>query len=68
MQWQSGRRGPARRPPGRGPRRGRPGSVGKLRHSIGQVFHAADEGQQRRVREVLDEIRRRINTILAEEG
>jgi DNA-binding PadR family transcriptional regulator len=43
-------------------------SVGKLHHSIGQVFHAADEGQQRRVRELLDETRRRIYAILAEEG
>lgn len=43
-------------------------SVGKLHHSIGQVFHAADEGQQKRVRELLDETRRRIYAILAEEG
>jgi len=43
-------------------------SVGKLHHSIGQVFHAADEGQQKRVRELLDETRRRIYSILAEEG
>jgi DNA-binding PadR family transcriptional regulator len=43
-------------------------AVGKLHHSIGQVFHAADEGQQRRVRELLDETRRRIYAILAEEG
>ncbi len=43
-------------------------SVHKLHHSIGQVFHAADEDQQRRVRELLDETRRRIYAILAEEG
>src|SRR6185312_1381040 len=39
-------------------------AVGKLHHSIGQVFHAADEGQQRRVRELLDETRRKIYAIL----
>ncbi len=44
------------------------GSVVKLHHSIGQVFHAADEGQQKRVRELLDETRRKIYAILAEEG
>lgn len=43
-------------------------SVGKLHHAIGQVFHAADEGQQRRVRELLDETRRKLYAILAEEG
>ena len=43
-------------------------SVGKLHHSIGQVFHAADEGQQKRVRELLDETRRKIYAVLAEEG
>jgi DNA-binding PadR family transcriptional regulator len=43
-------------------------SVGKLHHSIGQVFHAADEGQQKRVRELLDETRRKIYAILAEES
>ena len=43
-------------------------SVHKLHHAIGQVFHAADEAQQRRVRELLDETRRRIYAILAEEG
>jgi DNA-binding PadR family transcriptional regulator len=43
-------------------------SVGKLHHSIGQVFHAADDGQQKRVRELLDETRRKIYAILAEEG
>ncbi len=43
-------------------------SVGKLHHAIGQVFHAADDGQQKRVRELLDESRRKIYAILAEEG
>lgn len=43
-------------------------SVGKLHHSIGQVFHAADDGQQKRVRELLDETRRKIYAILAEES
>ncbi len=43
-------------------------SARKLHHSIGQVFHAGDEDQKRRVRELLDETRRRIYAILAEEG
>jgi DNA-binding PadR family transcriptional regulator len=43
-------------------------SVHKLHHSIGQVFHAADEEQQKRVRELLDETRRGIYAILAEES
>jgi DNA-binding PadR family transcriptional regulator len=43
-------------------------SVRKLHHAIGQVLHAADEGQRKRVRELLDETRRRIYAILAEEG
>jgi DNA-binding PadR family transcriptional regulator len=43
-------------------------SVRKLHHAIGQVFHAAEEDQQRRVRELLDETRRKIYAILAEEG
>ncbi|MFN8164035.1 MAG: PadR family transcriptional regulator [Solirubrobacterales bacterium] len=43
-------------------------SVRKLHQAIGQVVHAADEGQQKRVRELLDETRRRIYAILAEEG
>jgi DNA-binding PadR family transcriptional regulator len=43
-------------------------SVHKLHHAIGQVFHAADESQQRRVRELLDETRRGIYAILAEKG
>jgi DNA-binding PadR family transcriptional regulator len=43
-------------------------SAHKLQHSIGQVFHAADEEQQKRVRELLDETRRGIYGILAEES
>jgi DNA-binding PadR family transcriptional regulator len=43
-------------------------AVHKLHHSIGQVFAAADEGQQRRVRELLDGTRRGIYAILAEES
>ena len=43
-------------------------SVHKLHHAIGQVLHAADDGQQTRVRELLDETRRKIYAILAEEG
>jgi DNA-binding PadR family transcriptional regulator len=43
-------------------------SAHKLQHSIRQVLHAADEDQQRRVRELLDETRRRIYAILAEEA
>jgi DNA-binding PadR family transcriptional regulator len=43
-------------------------SVHKLHHAIGQVLHAADDGQQGRVRELLDETRRKIYAILAEEG
>lgn len=42
-------------------------SVHKLHHAIGQVFHAADEQQQKRIREMLDETRRGIYSILAEE-
>ena len=41
-------------------------SVHKLHHSIGQVFHAADADQQKRVRDLLDETRRGIYAILAE--
>ena len=43
-------------------------SVRKLHHAIGQVFHAADEAQQKKVRELLDESRRKIYAILSEEG
>lgn len=42
-------------------------SLKKLNHSIAQVFHAADQGQQKRVRELLDETRRKVYAILAEE-
>lgn len=42
-------------------------SLRKLNHAIGQVFHAADQSQQKRVRELLDETRRKIYAILAEE-
>ncbi len=41
-------------------------SVVKLNHSFGQVFHAGDEDQRRRVRELLDETRRKVYAILAE--
>jgi DNA-binding PadR family transcriptional regulator len=44
------------------------GSLKKLNHSIAQVFHAADQEQQKRVRELLDETRRKIYAILAEEN
>ncbi len=43
-------------------------SMKKLHHAIRQVFSAADHGQQKRVRELLDETRRKIYAILAEEG
>jgi len=43
-------------------------SVVKLNHAFGQIFHAGDEDQQRRVRELLDETRRKVYAILAEEG
>ena len=41
-------------------------SVVKLNHTFGQVFHAGDEDQRRRVRELLDETRRKVYAILAE--
>ena len=43
-------------------------SVHKLQHAVRQVFHAADGDQQKRVRELLDESRRQIYAILAEES
>jgi DNA-binding PadR family transcriptional regulator len=43
-------------------------SVRKLHQAIGQVLHAADESQQRRVRELLDEARRKVYGILAEDS
>jgi DNA-binding PadR family transcriptional regulator len=42
-------------------------SARKLQHAVGQVFDAADGDQQKRVRELLDETRRRVYAILAEE-
>jgi DNA-binding PadR family transcriptional regulator len=42
-------------------------SMKKLHHAIRQVFTAADQGQQKRVRELLDQTRRKIYAILAEE-
>ena len=41
-------------------------STVKLNHSIAQVFHAADDEQRKRVRELLDETRRQIYGVLAE--
>jgi DNA-binding PadR family transcriptional regulator len=41
-------------------------SLQQLNHSIAQVFHVADEGQRKRVRELLDEARRGVYAILAE--
>jgi len=43
-------------------------SMKKLHHAIRQAFTAADQEQQKRVRELLDETRRKIYGILAEEG
>jgi DNA-binding PadR family transcriptional regulator len=43
-------------------------SMKKLHHAIRQAFTAADQTQQQRVRELLDETRRKIYAILAEEG
>ncbi len=40
----------------------------KLHHAIRQAFTAADQSQQKRVRELLDETRRKIYAILAEDG
>jgi len=42
-------------------------SLRKLNHAIRQVFHAADQEQQKRVRELLDETRGKIYAILAEQ-
>jgi DNA-binding PadR family transcriptional regulator len=44
------------------------GSLKKLNHSIAQVFHAADQSQQKRAGELLDETRRKIYAILAGEN
>ncbi len=43
-------------------------SVHQLREAVAQVFHAADEDQRKRVRELLDETRRKIYGILAEDS
>jgi DNA-binding PadR family transcriptional regulator len=43
-------------------------SLGQLNHAIAQVFHAADESERKRVRELLDETRRKVYGILAEES
>ncbi|MQA76250.1 MAG: PadR family transcriptional regulator [Solirubrobacterales bacterium] len=40
----------------------------QLREAVGQVLYAADAEQRKRVRELLDETRRRIYGILGEEG
>ena len=42
-------------------------SLRKLLHSVRQVFEA-DEGQQKQVRELLDETRRKVYLILAEDS
>jgi DNA-binding PadR family transcriptional regulator len=39
----------------------------QLREAVAQVFHAGDETQRRRVRELLDDTRRKIYGILAED-
>jgi DNA-binding PadR family transcriptional regulator len=41
-------------------------SAQQLREAVAQVFYAADEEQRKRVREVLDETRRKVYGILAE--
>ncbi|HVC07901.1 MAG TPA: PadR family transcriptional regulator [Solirubrobacterales bacterium] len=43
-------------------------SMKKLHHAIRQAFTAADQGQQKRVQQLLDETRRKIYAILAEEN
>ena len=43
-------------------------SLVQLNHSIAQVFHAADDEQPKRIRELLDETRRQIYGVLAEES
>jgi DNA-binding PadR family transcriptional regulator len=42
-------------------------SIVKLNQTFGQVFHAGDEEQRRRVRELLDQTRRQVYAILAED-
>jgi DNA-binding PadR family transcriptional regulator len=43
-------------------------STKKLHHAIRQAFVAGDAGQQKRIRELLDESRRKIYAILSEES
>ena len=43
-------------------------SAHQLRAAIGQAFHAADESQRERIRDLLDETRRSIYGILAEDS
>jgi DNA-binding PadR family transcriptional regulator len=40
----------------------------QLREAVAQVFHAGDEEKRKRVRELLDETRRKIYGILAEDA
>jgi DNA-binding PadR family transcriptional regulator len=42
-------------------------SAKKLQHAVGQVFEAGDEDQQKQVRELLDETRRKVYAVLAEQ-
>jgi len=42
-------------------------SMKKLHHAIRQAFVAGDAGQQKRIRELLDETRRKLYAILSEE-
>ncbi len=43
-------------------------SAHQLSKAVAQVFHAGDEDQRKRVRELLDETRRKVYGILAEDG
>jgi DNA-binding PadR family transcriptional regulator len=43
-------------------------SAQRLRDSVAQAVYAADEDQRKRVRELLDETRRKIYGVLAEDG
>ena len=40
-------------------------SAQQLRQAVAQVFYAADEEQRRKVRELLDETRRKVYAVLA---
>jgi len=42
-------------------------SLGQLNHAIAQVFHAGDDAQRKRVRELLDDTRRKVYGVLAED-